>query len=120
MSTEVLTEKMWFRACKETDVPADGGACVKYKSEQIAIFYFSRNKEWYATQNQCPHKMEMILSRGMIGDTCGEPKVACPYHKQTFSLKTGENMNGDCYSIKTYGVKVENGYVYIDVSSVDQ
>jgi nitrite reductase (NADH) small subunit len=119
MITEVLTHR-WFKACRVEDVPADGGACVKYEDEQIAVFYFARKNEWYATQNQCPHKMQMVLSRGMIGDQGGEPKVACPFHKKTFSLKNGENLSGDCDPIKVYPVKVEKGYVYIDVSVLVQ
>ena len=116
--TEVLSEKKWIRACKVEDVPADGGAAIKIGQEQIAIFYFVRKQEWYATQNQCPHKMQMILSRGMLGDHSGEPKVACPFHKQTFSLKTGKSLSGECGNIKTYPVKVEEGFVFVDVSEV--
>ena len=119
MTTDVLTKKeVWFKACKIEDVPADGGAAIKYQQEQIALFYFARKNEWYATQNECPHKMEMILSRGMLGDHAGEPKVACPFHKQTFSLKSGKSLNGDCDHIKTYPVKVEDGIVYVDVTSL--
>jgi hypothetical protein len=29
-------------------------------------------------QNQCPHKGDMVLGRGLIGDEKGEPKVARP------------------------------------------
>lgn len=119
ITTGTFTQK-WFKACRTEDVPADGGSCVKYRHEQIAIFYFARNNEWYATQNQCPHKMQMVLSRGMTGDHCGEPKVACPFHKKTFSLKTGRNLSGDEYCIATYPVKVENGWVYIEVSAIDK
>lgn len=114
-----ITEKeTWITAAKVEDFPQEGGACVKYRGHQIAVFNFSSRKEWYATDNMCPHKHQMILSRGMIGDQCGEPKVACPYHKKTFSLKSGENLNGESYCIKTYPVKIENEYVYIDVSSL--
>jgi nitrite reductase (NADH) small subunit len=49
MEVEVLTHTKWFLACSATDVPENGGACVKYQDEQIAIFNFSRRKEWYAT-----------------------------------------------------------------------
>ncbi|MEM6699189.1 MAG: nitrite reductase small subunit NirD, partial [Bacteroidota bacterium] len=80
--TEVTT---WFRVAKTQDFPTNGGACVKYKDKQIAVFNFSRRNEWYACQNLCPHKLEMIIARGMIGDEAGEPKVACPLHKKTFS-----------------------------------
>ncbi len=116
--TEVLTDKRWYKACRMEDVPAGGGVAIKYGAEQIAIFHFDRKGEWYATQNQCPHKLQMILSRGMLGDHDGEPKVACPFHKQTFSLKTGESFSGDCDNIKTYPVKTGEGYVFVDVSAL--
>ncbi|MEN9684385.1 MAG: nitrite reductase small subunit NirD [Bacteroidota bacterium] len=105
----------WFFACRVEEVPANGGVCVKYRDEQIALFHFSRKNEWYATQNECPHRRQMALSRGMIGTDGEEPKVACPFHKKTFSLITGECLNADECSIKTYRVKIDNGKVYINV-----
>jgi nitrite reductase (NADH) small subunit len=107
----------WMAACRVEDVPGDGGACVLLNGEQIAIFYFSRRDEWYATENRCPHKQQMALSRGMTGSAgpdC-EPKVACPFHKKTFSLRTGECLSGDDYQIRTYPVKVKNGRVYVGI-----
>ncbi|HKH63116.1 MAG TPA: nitrite reductase small subunit NirD [Flavitalea sp.] len=111
----------WFFACYADDVPENGGVCVKHNDEQLAVFNFSRRGEWFATQNLCPHKQQMVLSRGMIGSTgvhC-EPKVACPFHKKTFSLITGECLSGDEYQIKTYPVKVIGGKVYISTSKQD-
>jgi nitrite reductase (NADH) small subunit len=105
----------WFYACTISEVPLNGGVCVKYNDEQIALFHFSRRNEWYATQNECPHRKQMALSRGMIGSQAEEPKVACPFHKKTFSLKTGECLSGDECAIKTYPVKVEDGKVFIGV-----
>jgi nitrite reductase (NADH) small subunit len=118
--SNTLTAKKWFAACKTTDVPINGGVCVKYGEEQIALFYFARRNEWYATQNRCPHRMQMALSRGMIGSQNGEPKVACPFHKKTFSLVDGRCMGDDaCGSIKTYPVKVEGTTVFIGVDEVE-
>lgn len=104
---------VWFEAAKASDFPKDGGACIKYKDKQIAVFNFAREGKWYACQNLCPHKMEMVLSRGMIGDDKGIPKVACPLHKKTFSLENGTNLNGDMEAIATYPVKIENDTVYV-------
>ena len=115
VSTQHNDIKVWFKAARVQDFPENGGACVKYKDLQVAVFNFSRRNEWYACQNMCPHKMQMVLSRGLIGDTCGEPKVACPLHKRTFSLTTGQNLNGEEYYIQIYPVKVEDGFVYIGV-----
>ncbi|MEL6193039.1 MAG: nitrite reductase small subunit NirD [Bacteroidota bacterium] len=104
---------LWFEAAPVEAFPEDGGSCIKYKDMQIAIFRFSRKNKWYATQNLCPHKLEMVLSRGLLGDEEGIPKVACPLHKRTFSLETGKNLQGIEADIATYPVKVENGYVYV-------
>ena len=109
--------KVWFKAARVTDFPENGGACLRYKDQQIAVFNFSRRNQWYACQNLCPHKMQMILSRGMIGSTDGEPKVACPFHKKTFSLITGECLSDDECALKIYPVKVEDGKVFIGIES---
>ena len=106
----------WYKAANINDFPKDGGACIKYKGKQIAIFNFAREAKWYACQNLCPHKMEMVLSRGMIGDDKGIAKVACPMHKKTFSLSTGENLNGDLDAIATYPVKIEGDSVFVGFS----
>lgn len=110
-NTETLTS--WVLACKVEDIPENGGACVLLDGEQIAIYNFKKRGEWYATQNLCPHKQQMALSRGMIGSTGEEPKVACPFHKKTFSLKSGASLSGDDYEIKTYQVKVEDNKVFV-------
>lgn len=112
---EVEKSVEWILVCYADDVPENGGACVKVGEEQIAIFNFSRRGAWYATQNLCPHKQQMVLARGMIGssgETC-EPKVACPFHKKTFSLLSGDCLSGDDYKIKTYLIKEVDGGVYI-------
>ena len=115
-TTKLEDVKVWFKAASIKDFPKDGGACVKYKEKQIAVFNFAKTNSWYACQNVCPHKMEMVLSRGMIGDDKGTPKVACPLHKKTFSLENGENLNGEEDAIATYPVKIEEENVYIGFS----
>jgi nitrite reductase (NADH) small subunit len=112
---ETAVAVTWLPVCQAADIPADGGACALVEGEQVAIFNFARRGEWYATQNLCPHKQQMILARGMIGSTgeACEPKVACPYHKRTFSLLTGECLNADECAIQTYPIKVEDDVVYI-------
>ena len=32
----------WYLACRVEDMPANGGVCVKYKDQQIALFHFTR------------------------------------------------------------------------------
>ena len=111
VAMDTVTE--WFLVGKEADFPQDAGACIKYKNKQIAVFNFTRIGKWYACQNLCPHKMEMVIARGMIGDADGIPKVACPMHKKTFSLDDGNCLNGGTYKLAVYPVKVKEGNVYI-------
>ena len=103
----------WFKAGNIKDFPSNRGGCIKYKDKQIAVFHFERRNEWYACRNACPHKMEMVLSRGMTGSADGVPKIACPMHKKTFSLVDGSNLNGDDFSIATYPVKVVDNEVFV-------
>ena len=105
----------WHAACRVEDIPEDGGACALIEGKQIAIFNFARRGEWYATDNECPHRQQMALGRGMIGSLGEEPKVACPFHKRTFSLKTGQCLNDDGYQINTFPIRVSEGIVYVGV-----
>ena len=111
MST--LKEITWTKVAHTDDFPIDGGNCVLFEGKQIAIFRFDSMGKWYATDNMCPHKKDMVLARGMIGDLKGEPKVACPMHKKTFSLETGKCLSGEDYEIATYPIKVEDGFVFL-------
>lgn len=106
----------WFKVGVVSDFPENSGACIKYKTKQIAVYNFVRKGKWYACQNLCPHKMEMVLSLGMIGDKEGIAKVACPMHKKNFSLEDGSNLGGDDLKIAVYPVKVEDENVYIGFS----
>lgn len=105
----------WVAVGTVADFPRDGGATIKYGKVQIAVFNFASRGEWYASQNMCPHKKAFVLSRGIIGDVAGEPKVACPLHKKTFSLNDGSSLQGEEYRIRTFPVKVEGEQVYLQL-----
>ncbi len=107
----------WVKVCKTKDILQNGGSCVKVGELQIAIFNFENQKEWYAVQNTCPHKKQNVLSRGLTGEDQGEPKIACPLHKNAFSLKTGRHLGGnETWTLKTYPVKVENDDIYLNIN----
>ena len=95
--------------------PPNAGATVLLEGRQIAVFRFERLGRWFACQNLCPHKLENVLGRGLLGELDGEPKVACPLHKRTFSLETGANLNGDCPPVTLYPVRVAAERVEIGV-----
>lgn len=110
----------WWKAGAVGDFPEGRGIAVKYGNVQLAVFNFSRRGKWYATQNMCPHKRDMILARGLLGDKAGEPKVACPQHKKQFSLESGRCLSGDDLQIQTFDVKIEHGAVYVLLPPAEQ
>jgi len=109
------TIKEWFKTAALSQFNDNGGTAILYKGKQIAVFHFNDTDEWFASQNMCPHKMEMVLSRGLIGDKNGEPKIACPLHKNSFSLKTGQCLTTRELNIEVYPVKIIDGYVYVGI-----
>jgi nitrite reductase/ring-hydroxylating ferredoxin subunit len=56
-----------------------------------------------------------VLSRGLLGDANGEPKVACPQHKKTFSLRTGACLSGDVPALRTFPVRVDGERVLVEL-----
>ncbi len=128
-------KRRWMPVGKVWDFPADGGAAIKYGQTQIAVFNFasrgpkkgsdpenaggqtpfSDRGAWYACQNMCPHRREFVLSRGMIGDANGTPKVACPVHKKMFALDNGRCLSGDDYHVEVFAVKVDGDDVYLEL-----
>jgi nitrite reductase (NADH) large subunit len=110
-----VIRRQWTRVASVADVPLDGGIAVRHGAAQIAVFHFASRSEWYATQNLCPHKKQMVLARGIVGDQAGAPKVACPLHKKTFDLKTGACLSGDDYEIETFPVRVEGDEVWAEL-----
>jgi nitrite reductase (NADH) large subunit len=103
----------WVPVVAAADVPSDGGVAVRHGALQLAVFRVGATGEWYATQNGCPHQGDMVLSRGIVGDDGGRPKVACPQHKKTFDLACGAGLSDPELRIATYPVRVEGGMVYL-------
>jgi nitrite reductase (NADH) large subunit len=111
----VIKASNWVKVASVNDVPVDGGIAVEYGDGQIALYNFASRGEWFATQNACPHRNDQVLARGIVGDHKGTPKVACPMHRKSFSLKTGECLSGESYAITTFPVKIEGENVYVEL-----
>ncbi|CAG8451834.1 10391_t:CDS:2 [Dentiscutata heterogama] len=113
--TEQYKQKSWVKIAPIDSFPEDSGQVVKYSDTQIAIFNTDERKNWYATQNMCPHKRAFVLSQGLIGDDeSGSLRVSCPMHKKNFALETGECLSGDIgLKLMTFDVKLEDNHVWL-------
>jgi NAD(P)H-dependent nitrite reductase large subunit/NAD(P)H-dependent nitrite reductase small subunit len=115
-----VVQRQWVRVASVGDVPEDGGIAVRHGAAQVALFRLASRGEWYATQNLCPHKREMVLARGIVGDQSGAPKVACPLHKKTFDLKSGACLSGESLEIATFPVRVEGSDVWVELPPAEE
>lgn len=109
--------KTWIRVANAEDVIPNGGGCVKLGRVQIALFKIQEpggKLTWYAVQNLCPHDRRQVLSSGLTGDAQGEPKVACPLHKNAFSLATGAHLGDQEWRLETFPVREVEGVVFIE------
>jgi len=105
----------WVRVAPVADVPRDGGIGYDHDGYQVAVFHFASRGAWYATQAVCPHRQDAVLARGLLGTQGGEPKVACPMHKKTFSLETGAGLGDPQYAVRTFPVEVRDGAVWVEL-----
>jgi len=103
----------WRRVGRAHQVPENGASVVRHGRLQIAIYNFSRRGEWFATQARCPHRGDNVLARGLLGDQAGEPKVACPMHKKTFSLVTGKGLSDPGYQLRTFPVELRDEELWV-------
>ncbi len=109
----------WKPVARVDQIPRDGGATIRHGKVQIAVFHFARRGTWHATQAMCPHRKDNVLARGLLGDQAGEPKVACPLHKRTFSLSTGKGLSDPTYQVRTFPVEVRGEEIWLKLPPED-
>jgi nitrite reductase (NADH) small subunit len=90
----------------------DCGAAARFLGGQIAVFLLSSG-EVYAIGNRDPFSGINVLSRGLVGDRAGEPKVASPIYKQSFSLRTGVCLDDPTVSVPVYAVRIRDGLIEV-------
>ena len=105
----------WIDICSKDDLQPDSGICALVDDKQVAIFYLPKQATVYALNNYDPFGKANVLSRGLVGDMNGEPMIASPLFKQHFSLKTGLCLDDENVKIDTYGIRIENNRVEVNI-----
>ncbi|KNC78660.1 hypothetical protein SARC_08918 [Sphaeroforma arctica JP610] len=112
------TKMEWIPVGEAKQYAPNSGGSILYGATQLAVFHTARNWNgieqvaWYATQNMCPHTNAFVLSSGMVGDSNSKMKVACPLHKNTFDLETGQCLTMDQYKLYQFDMKEVDGELY--------
>lgn len=103
----------WIPVLASDRLQPEQGRCVLLHGVQIAIFRV--DEELFALTNIDPFSGAPVLSRGIVGSSRGEPKVASPMYKQSFALRTGVCIDDPTVSVRTYAVREHAGFVEVAV-----
>ena len=102
----------WVEVCRYDAIYPDTGVCALVEGRQVAIFRLS-DGTLQAVSNYDPFSKANVLSRGIVGDRAGEPKVASPIYKQTFNLRTGVCNEDAAVRLDVYRVRRRRGVVEV-------
>jgi nitrite reductase (NADH) small subunit len=109
----------WIEVCALADIAPNTGVCALLETElgstQVAVFRFGEGTDVFALSNYDPFSKAYVLSRGLVGDRKGTPKVASPIYKQNFNLLTGQCLDDETVSIPTFSTRVIDGRVQVAV-----
>lgn len=94
-------------------IPGRGVAAL-VAGRQVAVFVVDGG-ELFAIDNLDPFSGAYVMSRGIVGDRDGAPKVASPMYKQSFDLRTGECLDDESVRITTFPVRLVDGRVEVAV-----
>jgi nitrite reductase (NADH) small subunit len=98
------TLNRWVTVCNKSDLIAGRGVAALINNHQYAVF-LTEQGDLFAIDNRDPFCDANVMARGLIGDRHGEPKVASPMLKQTFSLQTGICFEDPTVTINTYQIR---------------
>ncbi len=117
LSVATLASKTqtWVPVMASHRLRGDVGRCVLIDGQQIAIFRIANDNELFGLSNVDPFSGAAVISRGIVGSINGEPKVASPMHKQSFSLRTGVCFDDPTVELTTYAVREVDGFIEVCV-----
>ncbi len=103
----------WIAIAKLDEIPRLGARKLQTESLDIAVFR-TGNDEVFALRDRCPHRGGP-LSQGIVHGHA----VSCPLHNWKIDLQNGEVLGPDEGCVHTFGVKVEEGVVFLNLASVE-
>lgn len=97
---------------KLDDIPEDCGVEVEVDGRSIGLF--RRGDTVYALDALCPHR------QGPLGEgEVDEDVVICPWHGWEFELHTGRCLTDTEHAVARFGVKVEDGDVWVSSEELE-
>ena len=113
---------VWTDICAFEDLVENSGICALLNGQQVAVFLLELQGEpqIFAVGNYDPIGGANVLSRGMVGSIGEQIVVASPLYKQHFDLMTGRCLEQPEMVIPVYGVKLQQGRVWLNAELQNQ
>jgi nitrite reductase (NADH) small subunit len=108
----------WVQICEYDAIYPDTGVCALVDGRQVAVFRLS-DGTLHAVSNHDPFSGANVLSRGILGDRAGDPKIASPIYKHTFNLRTGVCYEDAGVRLDVYRVRRRRGVIEVFSVPVD-
>jgi len=123
-----------LEVCHEGEL-ADGDRRVVETPDGDEIGVLNVDGEYYAISNQCAHMGGPVckgkVQGALVGEYTGPGErinesfsddlaIACPWHGWDYDLETGVHLGDDDISLPTYDVVVDDGRIYVELSSADE
>jgi nitrite reductase (NADH) small subunit len=117
------SERRWETVCRLERLQPGRGVAALLGADQVALFRLTDGDfadgdgrdTVYAIDNIDPFSGAAVLSRGIVGDRGGEPVVASPVYKQSFSLRTGRCVDDPEREVVVHQVRVVDGWVQVEL-----
>lgn len=112
----------WTDICAVEDLVENSGICALLNGQQVAVFLLELlgEPQIYAVGNYDPVGAANVLSRGILGSIGEQIVVASPLYKQHFDLTTGQCLEQPEVVIPVYGVKLQQGRVWLNAAKQNQ
>ncbi|WP_437967169.1 nitrite reductase small subunit NirD [Sorangium sp. So ce260] len=111
------TTQGWVEVCGVEDIIPNTGVCALVGKRQIAVVRVGEGEEIYAISNFDPFSKAFVISRGIVGDKGGIPKIASPIYKQNFDLRTGQCLDDPSVRVPVYPTRIRDGRVEVHVAA---
>jgi nitrite reductase (NADH) small subunit len=102
----------YIAVCGRPRIAANRGVAALVDGVPVALFVLD-DGSLHALDNVDPFSGASVMSRGLTGDSAGEPTVASPMYKQRFSLHTGQCLDDPRVAIQVHDVRVRDGIVEV-------
>jgi 3-phenylpropionate/trans-cinnamate dioxygenase ferredoxin subunit len=100
----------WIKACATGDIEDEDVIRFDHADKTFALY--RKDDAYFATDGLCTHQ-QVHLADGLVMDYT----IECPKHNGRFDYRNGAAKGAPvCIDLKTYPVKIESGFLFIDLS----